>query len=150
MDHSVIALSACRAAYIPHPQLTDVCTRMPHLGRLFWLSTVIDAAIHRAWLTCIGRRSPAKHIGHLLCEIYVRLNAMGLASDNTFEFPVTQGELSDMIGLSLVHVNKTIQTLRTQNLFTWEGTRVVIRNFEQLAEFSGFDPTYLNLHVEPR
>lgn len=150
MDHSVLALSACSAAFVPHAQLRDVCAQLPHLARLFWLSTVIDAAIHRAWLTCIGRRSPAKHIGHLLCEIYVRLNAVGLASEDAFDFPVTQSELADMIGLSLVHVNKTVQTLRTAGMFSWDGGRVVINDFERLAGFSGFDRTYLSLHSEPR
>jgi len=150
MDHSVVALTECEAAFIPHEHLTLITEEKPHLGRLLWLSTVIDAAIHRAWLTCIGRRSPAQHIGHLLCEVYVRLSSVGLASDNRFSFPITQADLSDMLGLSLVHVNKTLATLRNANMFTWDGNLVHILDFQRLADFAEFDPVYLSLVKIPR
>ncbi len=77
MDHDVIALDNVEVAFIPHSSLTPVTQNFPHLTRLLWLLTLIDAAVHRAWLTCVGRKSPAQHIAHLICELYVRLRGDG-------------------------------------------------------------------------
>jgi CRP-like cAMP-binding protein len=150
MDHSVIALGECNVIFVPHEQLTQISETQPHLTRLFWMVTVVDAAIHRSWLTCIGRRSPEQHIAHLFCEVYLRLETVGLAKDMTFEFPVTQAEMADMLGLSVVHVNRTIQQLRGRGFVNWDGLVVTIENFGKLAEFAEFDPTYLSLIKTPR
>jgi CRP-like cAMP-binding protein len=150
MDHSVVAIRQCTAAYIPHSALREAMAASPHLGRLFWLSTLIDAAIQRAWITSLGRRTPAQHIAHLLCELHERLEPLGLVKDGSFEFPPTQTDISDMVGLSVVHVNRTIQELRAKALVAWSNQVVTIPDLERLKAFSGFDPAYLNLVKEPR
>jgi hypothetical protein len=80
-----------------------------------------------------------------MCEMYLRLNAVGLAHDNRMGFPVTQSEMSDILGLSAVHVNRVAQELRRTGLITWVKGEVTILDFDRLAEFADFDPTYLNL-----
>ena len=150
MDHSVMALGPCKVAFIPHEKIREVTERSPHLARLFWLSTTIDGAIQRTWITCLGRRSAEQHLAHLVCELYVRLEAAGVASDFTFEFPVTQVQLGDVLGLSVVHVNRKLQELRAAGLVEWRDGKVKIRDFQRLAEMSEFDPTYLSLRRESR
>lgn len=150
MDHSVTAVSDCRAAFVPHAAIIHLAERAPHIGRLFWMSTTIDAAIQRAWIGCLGRRSAVTHLAHLICEMYLRLNAVGLARDNRMHFPVTQSEMSDILGLSAVHVNRVAQELRRTGLITWEKGEVRILDFERLTTFADFDPLYLNLVLEPR
>lgn len=150
MDHSVVALTDCEAAFVPHSELLRVIDKSPHLGRLFWLSTVVDAAIQRAWIAGIGRRSATAHLGHLLCELYYRLDAVGLAEGLSFTFSITQPELADILGLSLVHVNRTLQALRRAGLVNWKSGVVTLLDIERLALMADFDPTYLNLVNEPR
>jgi CRP-like cAMP-binding protein len=150
MDHSVVALTDCLAAFVMHHEILRVIERSPHLGRLLWLSTVVDAAIQRAWIVSIGRRTPIARLGHLVCELYVRMTTVGLAPRNSFEFPVTQSELADVLGISLVHVNRTLQDLRRTGLMSWKGTTVIVEDFERLAELADFDATYLNIISEPR
>jgi len=81
----------------------------------------------------------------LFCEVYVRLSSIGLAGDNRFSFPVTQSDLADMLGLSIVHVNKTLAQLRAMNMFNWKGGTVEILDFPKLAKYADFDPVYLSL-----
>lgn len=150
MDHSVVAIRQCRAAFIPHRSILAATTASPHLGRLFWLLTLIDAAIQRAWITSLGRRTPPQHIAHLLCELHERLAPLGLVRGGSFEFPPTQTDISDMVGLSVVHVNRTIQELRAKGLVVWSNHTVAIPDLERLEAFADFDPTYLNLVREPR
>jgi CRP-like cAMP-binding protein len=150
MDHGVVALSKCKVVFIPHENLRSITETHPHLGRLLWLSTLIDGAIQRAWITCMGRRSAAQHLAHLVCELYRRLEVVGLARDFSFEFPVTQSELGDMLGLSDVHVNRILQELRGSGLVQWQAQRIAIPDFQSLSAFCDFDPTYLNLVPSPR
>ncbi|GLS30781.1 Crp-like helix-turn-helix domain-containing protein [Mesorhizobium albiziae] len=89
-------------------------------------------------------------MAHLFCELYLRLEAAGIASQNRFEFPLKQGQFADVLGLSLVHVNKNIQKLRSTRLVDWKDGIVTINDFDGLAELADFDATYLSLRAEPR
>ena len=151
LDHSVVALSAATVLFIPHSQLLDITQRFPHLARLFWLLTTVDGAIQRTWTTCQGRRAADAHLAHMICELYERLRLAGLTgADMSFDFPATQVELADMLGLSTVHVNRTLQDIRSAGLISWQGQRIRILDLDRLKEFADFDPLYLNLQNEPR
>jgi CRP-like cAMP-binding protein len=150
MDHAVGALTDCEVLLFPHDRLTTLTQIHPHLTRLLWLSTLIDAAAHREWLVAIGRRTAAQHIAHLICELYVRLKVIRSVEDQTFSLPITQIELGDILGLSAVHVNRTLQALREEKLFTWHKQTVRILDWQRLQEWAEFDPLYLHLSREPR
>jgi CRP-like cAMP-binding protein len=150
MDHSVGALSACRVVTFPHQALTTITERWPHLTRLLWLMTLLDGAIFREWIVAMGRRSAAEQLAHLICELYVRLNIVGLAHNDGFNFPATQHELGDALGLSAVHVNRVLQELRAEKLISWQGQTVQILDRPGLEARAEFDPRYLHLTREPR
>ncbi|MBA3446626.1 MAG: Crp/Fnr family transcriptional regulator [Pseudaminobacter sp.] len=150
MDHSVVALTQCRIGLVPHRSLMQVTLASPHLTRLLWMITVIDAAAHRAWVVGLGRRSPLQRLAHLLCEVFLRLQAVGLTQDRAFHFPITQQQIADMMGVSLVHVNRTLQELRGTGFISWREQTVTISNWERLQELAEFDPTYLSLEKQPR
>jgi hypothetical protein len=84
-------------------------------------------------------------LAHLLCELLVRLQAVGLATENSYEFPVTQGELGDTLGISTVHVNRMLKQLRKDGLLTLQRHRLTILDLERLKEFAGFNSNYLHL-----
>ena len=150
MDHAVLALTPCRLAPVPHPALRDLTERHPHLARLFMLSIALDGAIHRQWLAMAGKAAALSQTAHLVCELYLRLKAVGEADNNSLHLPLTQIELGDVLGLTAVHVNRTIQDLRRQALLAWERNKVEILDWERLCDIAEFDPTYLNLQPEPR
>lgn len=144
MDHSVVALTATQVAFVRHEELKKITHVSPHLTRLLWMLTTIDGAVQRTTIASLGRRPALERLGHLLCELDCRLAVVGLAQDHRYDVPLVQEELADILGLSVVHMNRTIQDLRKAELVTWQGSKVVIPDFEKLAEFSGFDPRYLN------
>lgn len=150
LDHTVLAFTECKVVFIPHTALRQLLDHHAHLMRLFWLTTLVDAAIDRAWIACLGRRPAGDHLAHFLCELYARLQGRGLVRGNSFEFTVNQAELADILGMSVVHVNRTVQDLRKLGLITWEFGQMTITNLDDLAVRAEFDPTYLNQWVEPR
>ena len=149
MDHGIVALSDRLVAPAQHDDLRRLTERHPHLTRLLWLETVIDGAIHRQWLVTMGRQNAASRLAHLICELYMRLEAAGLAQDRRFAVPLTQVDLGDILGLTPVHVNRVMMELRHQGLIEWKGPQVVILDWAQLASFAEFDETYLRLRRDP-
>jgi CRP-like cAMP-binding protein len=150
MDHGVTAISQCRVANVPHETLASLSVSHPHLTRLFWLLTLLDGALHREWLVAMGRRSALGQLAHLLCELKVRLTVVGAAEADSFVMPVTQVDLSDILGLSSVHVNRVLQELRSDNLITWKGVNVSVLDWEGLRRVAEFDERYLHIVREPR
>lgn len=150
MDHGIVAMSPCRVAFADHSDLKRITETAPHLTRLLWLQTLIDGAIHREWIVAMGRRSRRSHLAHLICELYARLQVVKLVDGASFRFPLSQSEVADALGLSVVHLNKTLQALRAEGAFTWGSREITIIDWQRLQEIAEFDPTYLNLTVEPR
>ena len=150
MDHDLVALTPGKVAVVSHADLNRVTEAHPHLTRLLWMATLIDASIHREWLVTFGRREAVARVAHLLCEIYLRLEIGELTHGYSFDFPISQSTLADTLGLSTVHTNRVIQRLRATGFVTWEKGRVEIRNWPELVALAEFDPTYLHLVKEPR
>jgi len=145
MDHTIGTLTRCRFAVFPHERLRRLSETHPHLTRMLWLMTLIDAAILRQWLLGAGQRSALERAAHLLCEVRSRLDVVGGAEGETFELPLTQAELGEVLGISQVHANRVVGRLRNQGLVTWRDERVRILDWARLQELAAFDPTYLAL-----
>lgn len=146
MDHSVAALGPCEVAVVPHQRLFAAIEKHPRLALALWSDTLVGAAMHREWVANVGRRSAYVRIAHLLCEIWFRLKSVGLAHDHAFDLPLTQGDLGDATGLSVVHVNRTIRQLREDGLIRLSKGRVVhLLDRQRLIEVAEFDPAYLRV-----
>jgi CRP-like cAMP-binding protein len=150
LDHSVMTLTPCRIAVAPHDRIMAVTTAHPHLTRLFWLTTNIDAAIHREWVLSLGRRTALARVAHLFCELRERLALVGLADDTGYALALTQTDLAECLGLTAVHVNRTLREMRECGLVEFRGRRVTIHDLAGLQRVAEFDPAYLNLGPEPR
>jgi CRP-like cAMP-binding protein len=150
MDHSVATFTPCRIALAPHDRLREVTAAHPHLARLLWLSTLIDAAVLRQWLVGSGKRSALEQIAHLFCELFVRLQLTGRVEGKTFIFPLSQVEMADCLGVSAVHANRVLQDLRGTEVLAWRGRHVEILDWARLEALAEFDPSYLNLVDIPR
>ncbi len=149
MDHGVVAITDCVVATAPHQRIVETIAAHPHLGRLLWLDTVIDGAIHRQWLHRMGRQAALGRMAHLICEMEARCAVVGLAGDEGFDLPLSQVQLADCLGLSAVHANRTLMELRRLELVEWRGARVRILDRERLEAVAEFDRTYLRLQSAP-
>jgi CRP-like cAMP-binding protein len=145
LDHDIVALSECRIAVVPHERLRQLTEKHPRLGRVYWFTTNIDAAIHRELALSLGQRSAISRMAHLFCELQVRLDVVGRARKDGYEIPLTQRELSECLGLTVVHANRTLQELRRRGLVELENRQLTIRDRRGLEGVAEFDPGYLYL-----
>ena len=150
LDHSVMALTRCRIGLVPHDRIETMAAEHPHLARLWWFTTNLDAAIHREWVLSLGRRNALSRTAHLFCELRVRLGIVGLADETGYDLPLTQTDLAECLGLTPVHVNRTLKQLRERGLVEFAGRRVVIHDRAGLERVAEFDPAYLYLEHRPR
>jgi CRP-like cAMP-binding protein len=147
MDHSIATLSPCEVVLIPRETLDDLTANFPTLNRALQWAGLVDEAILREWLVSMGRRRADKQMAHIFCELLMRLEAIGLVTDNGYTLPVTQAELADTLGLTSVHISRVLKELREQNLIVLKGKHLSIPDRNRLKRFADFAPNYL--HLEP-
>lgn len=151
MDHSVGLLTEAQVVTVPSQQLQEVMQRYPQVERALWCAVLIDEAILREWLTNLGQRDAFSRVGHHLCELWHRMRNVGLVNeDKQFDLPVTQEELGDALGLTPVHINRTLKRLREDGLVAIRQKRLTVLDATRLTQATGFDPAYLHLGQRPR
>lgn len=150
LDHDIATISEAEVALVPHERLTAITERFPHLARMLWFSTLLDAAMHREWIFRIGRLDAAGRIAHFLSETHARMVAVGLVRDGWSDFPLTQQDIGEACGLTSVHVNRMMRRLREQGLVELADRSVRIARPDALARIGEFSPDYLYLGDELR
>jgi CRP-like cAMP-binding protein len=145
MDHSIGALTQVSTALIPSEALHGLLSRFPGFAHTLWCSTVIEDSVTREWIVNVGTRSAFERVAHLFCELFWRLEAIGMTRDNECDLPITQVELGDTLALSSVHVNRTVMDMRRTGLVRLHSGRLELLDREALRSAAGFDPGYLHL-----
>jgi CRP-like cAMP-binding protein len=151
LDITLSTLTPCKIGFMRHDHLRALCEKHPRITAGLWRSTLIDASIHREWITNLGQRQAPARMAHLFCEVIVRMEVAGLAETGharACRFPVTQTVLAEALGMSIVHVNRTLQELRDANLLSFDNGRLEIFDWRKLVRVAGFDATYLHLDDE--
>lgn len=150
LDHAVMALTPCTVVQVSHANLKAITEQHPHLARVLWFTTNLDAAIHREWVVSLGRRSALERTAHLFCELQVRLGVVGLATEQEYALPITQVVLAECLGLTSVHVNRVLKELRERRLVEFRSGHVTITDLAALRRLAEFDSAYLYLDKQPR
>jgi CRP-like cAMP-binding protein len=148
MDSDVRALTPAVVAFLDHGDIRKLCRLHPRLGDLFWKFTLIDAAMFRHWVINVGQRPAEPRVAHLFCEYVARAESAGLADGSSFSFPLTQADLADATGMSVVHLNRTVQSLRSRRLIAWENGILTVLDRTRLEALADFSTDYLHLPAD--
>jgi CRP-like cAMP-binding protein len=145
LDHDVLTLTDCVLAVAPHERVRALTEKHPRIARIYWFTTNLDAAISREWTLSLGQRSALARAASVFCELFDRLQIVGLTNGSTYDHPLTQRELAECVGLTVVHANRTLQQLRRRGLIELEDRKLTILDREGLEQVAEFDPSYLYL-----
>jgi CRP-like cAMP-binding protein len=148
MDHDLITISGATLGFIEHSDILILIDKRPTVAHALWRETLIDASIFREWIMNLGARDAGARMAHLFAELHFRLTTVGLVKDNEFEFPVTQSELAEALGISAVHANRILQKFRADGVLDIRRDRIAQVDVEKVTELSGFDPAYLHQIAE--
>lgn len=147
LDYGVTMLSDGLVIVLPRQRLEALLASNPAVANAFWSLALAENAILTSWAASMGRRSALERLAHRLCELLVRLAAVGRVDGHDYDLPLTQEQIADMVGLTPVHVNRTLQVLRTMKLVTVQHRRAVIHDWAALCALCRFDPGYLHLET---
>ena len=149
MDHTLASVGPSKVALIAHHDMNEVLSKAPHLATLLWRDSLIDSAVSRAWVKMLGGHDAFGKFAHLICELYVRMDVVGLTDDNSCPLPLNQSQLGEALGTSVVHINRTMQKMRADGLMDHKRGRLFILDWDRLSEVADFNPAYLNLRGAP-
>jgi CRP-like cAMP-binding protein len=152
LDHDLVALGDCRVGYVPHERIERVLEEFPHFTRLLWFSTLLDAAIHREWIAKLEQLTAIRRVAHMFCELWQRLDMVGLGRRDGLRTPLIQADLADMCGTTAIHMNRALREMKKEGLAEFRRGTVYVSDRKRLEQFAGFDPAYLYgagpLHLE--
>lgn len=134
---------------ILHADLRGLAAKHPGIAFAFWRDAVADASVLAKWISNVGRRDARSRLAHLLCELGVRSEHAGIGSRTDFPLPMTQNQLADALGITSVHVNRTLRALRQNELVTAGSRRVRVERWDELAAIAEFDSRFLLLEQRP-
>ncbi|MGX1167025.1 CRP-like cAMP-binding protein [Bradyrhizobium sp. USDA 372] len=149
LDHSVSAVTPVKFAPVSVTALRGAARASHSIEEALWWDLLMSIAIEREHIVSLGRRAAVERVGHLLCELHIRLTLVGQADDKGFDLPITQADLGDLLGLSTVHINRSLQELRRRNLISWRARRLTLHDLKELRDLSLFDENYLHVAVHP-
>ena len=143
LDHDIATIDQARIAVFEHRTLEIITERHPRLTRVLWFATLLDAAMHREWIFRLGRLGAEGRLAHFFCETHARLKMVELVDGLRFALPLTQTDLAEACGLTGVHVNRTLRTLREEGILTFRGGEATILDPERLDALAEFQGEYL-------
>ena len=144
---ALVGLAPTTVLRVPHAAIAAVTERFPKVATALWRDCTMDAALTAEWLLNLSRRSAQSRTAHLFCEMAVRYGQIGAFEDLHFPFPITQTHLADAVGLTSVHVNRTLKKLKDGGIVRVTRSQVTVLDWQKLTAIAEFDPSYLQLDV---
>jgi len=143
----IVALSPCRIAWIDYADMETTSAACPSVASALRIYTRLEKSILTEWIVNIGRRDALERTAHFICEVWTRLRMIDPSTRRQFEFPITQEDLADVLGLTPVHINRKLQQLRQEGLIALQSRQMTILNPTALADIAGFDQSYLDARL---
>jgi CRP/FNR family transcriptional regulator, anaerobic regulatory protein len=139
LQHGVEAVTEARVCIFQRERFLELFGTHPRLGfDVAWLAARQESSLDEH-LTSVGRRSARERIAYLALFLFLRGRATGLAGRTYLNISLTQAQIADTIGLSIVHTNKTLQALRKSNVIEWTADRIGIHDLEAAVAFAKYD-----------
>jgi CRP-like cAMP-binding protein len=144
IDHSIAAITPVQYAKITAKEFEDIGDSHPRLLRALWWESLVTDSIQREWLVSLGQRDALESVAHLACELFLRLKTVGLVKGSICDFPLTQVDIGDALGMTQPHVSRTIAELNRTGIATIKRGKLEVRNLRGLQELALFNPHYLH------
>ena len=141
--YSVVSITPASLTAIPFDMIDTVLEQGIHLSKALLWSAICESARLGEHVIDSGRRSAYERLSHFFLELFVRLKRAGLTEGMSFHAPLTQELIGDALGLTAIHVNRTLRCLRQDKLVALDGKKVTILDFEALSLLSDFENSYL-------
>lgn len=145
LDYNIQALTQCKTVIVQSDMLKSISDEFVVVRHAISRIMLTEASILRELILNIGRRDARARLAHFLCEFAVRTGGIDKINDRSFELPLTQEQLGDALGLTAVHINRTLQLLTRDNLIARDGKSICFVDWDRLQNIADFSTRYLHL-----
>jgi CRP-like cAMP-binding protein len=142
-------LTRCVIASIDGERFRDLSARSAAVRQAVTRLSMAENAMLREWNLCLAHGNATQRLAYLFCELQLRLSVVGAADEDGYEFPLTQAHVAELLGMTAVHVNRTLQALRAERLVELSGQRLVVPDWKKLAALADFNADFLQLDAVP-
>lgn len=149
-EHSIETITRATACELRWEQMLELFNHHPRLAMAICWFGARDQVLLREHMARIGRQSAFNRIGHIILELYFRLDKIGLVQGQRFDFPVTQEMLADALGLTPIHVSRTLKKLRQTGLIDISNNHIELYDSQGLGRMTDFDDAYLHQSSFPK
>ena len=146
LDHDIVTLGPVTVGYAPHERIVKVMEEHPHLTRLLWFATLLDAAIHREWILKLEQLTAAKRVAHIFAELWHRLDLVALGRRDGLRTPLIQSDLAEMCGTTAIHMNRALGQLKKEGIAEFRRGTLYVHDRVRLEGFAEFNSAYLYGH----
>jgi len=143
LDHDLVTLGPVKVGHVSHERVAKVLEEQPHLARLLWFATLLDAAIHREWILKLEQLTAVKRVAHVFSELWHRLDLVGLGRKDGLRTPLIQADLAEMCGTTAIHMNRALGQLKKEGIAEFRRGTLYVHDRARLEAFGEFDPSYL-------
>lgn len=144
IDHSISAITPVKYARLAPKEFEEISDAHPKLLRALWWESLVTDSIQREWLVSVGQRDALESVAHLACELFLRLKTVGLCEGSRCDFPLTQVDIADALGMTQPHVSRTIKQLNKTGFATLRRGALEVKDLRGLKKLAIFNPNYLH------
>ena len=144
-DHAISAATLVRLRRMSSSDFIGAIGKDPQLATSFWWVSIQEEAILREQIIRVGRRTAKERVAHLLLELNRRVAMVEGELKNFLALPIPQTLIADALGLSVVHISRTLTKLKSEKLIETTADGIEILQRDALAKLSDFDSSYLHL-----
>ncbi len=138
--HALTDLTLCP---FPRKHLDDIFSKSTRLRDIFFLIISREKAIANERIISIGRRTAFEKVAHFIVEISLRYGMLGMEGHNSFNFPLKQEHIADLLGLSPVHVSRAMTNLKNNGYIQYNRSTMHIVDQDKLRNLAAFDPSFV-------
>ncbi len=132
------------ALRIEAPNANELFAQYPGLAAALTWTAGQEESVLAERVVSLGRRDSQEKLAHALCELEARLSAIGRMKGNVIELPLNQEDFADILGISVIHVNRTFRKLSEDGTAEYRKGQIELLDRKRLAQLSAFDPAYLH------
>ena len=148
MGYSVGSITDLVISEVTPSAFEKLAASHPELARAFRWEMLSSSSIQREWLINVAKRGALERVAHLICELFLRLRRVGLTKGDGCDWPLTQSDLADALGLTGIHMNRMLQQLRLEALIILKDRYLTIPHLQALQRVAGFETAYLQFPTE--
>lgn len=139
-SYSVTAITDLTTNVCALDAYVQLCYRRPQFALALCWTAVQEATTHAEHIINLGRRTPIERLSHFILELHTRLRMVGRAEEKSFNLPFSQEIMSDVLGLSVPHLNRMMQQLKSEKLVSEKTRNVKLIDIDALKALAHYQP----------